>query len=75
MALATTSGAASWSLRRAAWISAARSSMRRLRPPRRRAEAIMDSDRLRPREGVEATASTATASAPWRSSKQVRAPG
>ena len=67
MASLTRSGAASCSVRNAAWISAARSSTRRCRPPRRSAAAIFERDSWRPNDGVGATANTARASG-WASS-------
>ena len=52
MAVETAAGAASCSARNAAWISTARSSTRRWRPPRRSAAAILARDRVRPSSGV-----------------------
>ena len=52
-------GAANRAEGRAAWTSAARSSTRRWRPPRRSAKAIMDLDGFRPRVGVGAKPGTA----------------
>ena len=52
----------SCSARNAVWIFSARVSMLSWRPPRRSAEAIFERDSCRPRSGVGAIVSTATAS-------------
>ena len=75
IALATRAEPSSWGARSAAWISRARSSIRRCRPPRRSAEAILRADSAAPRLGVGATASTSVASPLARSSKATSAAG
>ena len=54
MALEISSWPASWSERKAAWISTVRSSMRRDRPPRRKQAAILARDSARLSSGVGA---------------------
>jgi hypothetical protein len=70
-----TSGAWSCSLRSAAWISYARASMFRLRPPRRSAALTWPTVKPAPMAGFGALASTETQSLLARSSNATNAAG